>query len=399
MNSWKVTVFIGVTASLAAYSLFPREDPTDVFNRGVLAFDQGDLITLHKCETELQGRAGFVSQHALLNGLRSLLANAPANAIRRFELAATDDATRERAYLHTGEALYRLGRPAEAELPLLMAQEINGNNPEIHRWLASVYYDLGAMDPALVQLDQVIALSASDFRASRLKGLILNDFERYQEAVEAYHQALLQIPSDNPVRGEILLELAGCYLKLLEFDSAKQLLTECEQTASVLAMLAECHYTAGDSEAGTSYAKAALAQDPDSFSALMILGSIALAGRDSEAALTYLKRAADQMPTDHLVHLRLSQAYQIIGDQEQATREAELGSHFREQRLKFAKLHEAAMNDTVNAELRYQLGVTALELGRPEIARQWLRVALSIDPHHQLAKTTLAALSRDLEGR
>jgi cytochrome c-type biogenesis protein CcmH/NrfG len=62
-------------------------------------------------------------------------------------------------------------------------------------------------------------------------------------------------------------------------------------------------------------------------------------------------------------------------------------------RDRFTKLHEQAANTPQDAELRFQLGVTALELDRPDLALGWFRMALSLNPRHAGAASALRQLT------
>lgn len=68
-------------------------------------------------------------------------------------------------------------------------------------------------------------------------------------------------------------------------------------------------------------------------------------------------------------------------------------------------MHQQAMQDSSNVELRYELGQVALQLGKTKLADHWLRMALVLDPAHgkaaaalrQLRRTTAPSFSQSIE--
>jgi hypothetical protein len=62
-------------------------------------------------------------------------------------------------------------------------------------------------------------------------------------------------------------------------------------------------------------------------------------------------------------------------------------------RDRFTELHEEAMKDPADAEIRCQLGVVAGQLDKTDLARSWFKMALALDPDHAEAREALRALS------
>ncbi len=101
---------------------------------------------------------------------------------------------------------------------------------EPHRLLAAAYYDIGAMDNALKHLAKVIELAPEDMRPWRLRGLILKDFEKYDEAASSYEGALERAKEDY-IQQELNEELAECLVRLRRYDEALDRLKRIKPTA------------------------------------------------------------------------------------------------------------------------------------------------------------------------
>ena len=67
-------------------------------------------------------------------------------------------------------------------------------------------------------------------------------------------------------------------------------------------------------------------------------------------------------------------------------------------REKFSQLHQDAAADLTNVDVRYAMGETALELGRPDLAAVWFQSVLNINPEHAQATAALQAVVQQLNG-
>jgi Flp pilus assembly protein TadD len=108
---------------------------------------------------------------------------------------------------------------------------------------------MGAITGSLHHLQRTAKLDPSDHRPLRLLGLIYKDFERYEDAVPEYEEAL-RLDPNQPGWDELRQELATCQIKLRRFRDALATLGPCSQSASVLVMQAECLHALDDSEKG-----------------------------------------------------------------------------------------------------------------------------------------------------
>ena len=138
----------------------------------------------------------------------------------------------------------------------------------------------------------------------------------------------------------------------------------------------------------------ALRLEPGHLEALQLQATIDLGAGDAASAARILGQAAGQHPKDYHVRYKLSQAYQRLGKESLAREEAQASQALRELLERFAKLHEQAIADPANVELRYQLGVVANQLDKRELARSWFTAVLALDPDHAGARQALEAMAR-----
>ena len=89
-------------------------------------------------------------------GALFLLDGQPEEALNELRYSRDVPELHVRTMTLAGQALYQLGQQAEALKPLSRAIDVDPNAIDAHRWIASSYYDLGAIHHALSHL-QIIA--------------------------------------------------------------------------------------------------------------------------------------------------------------------------------------------------------------------------------------------------
>ncbi len=346
---------------------------------GLAAASRGDLPAARNCLAHLRQRPGSESSVTLLRGVL-LVKNGYAYPAL-IELAKVQEVPecREAALAARGEAWYRLGRQVEAQAELQRALELNANAVDVHRWLAASYYDLGAIHNAMEHLKRVAALDEQDYRSLRLMGLIHKDYERYDEAVGFYQEAL-QRGASAADAAPMREELAECQLKLREFQEALESLTPCAPSPRVLALRAEAHWGGGQPAEASRLLEQALAADPAHLESLLLRGTILLEESQSAEAINTLEAAVAAAPRDHRGRMKLAQALALAGRHEQAAAEQKQADHLREVRRVFAELHEAAWDNPEDAQVRLRLAQLAGELGRPDLEQVWLKAAAALQP-------------------
>lgn len=382
-----VTVLVGWGAHrYVRYTL-----PESIFQAGKEAFARGDLETVQGAAEALKGKPGYEPHMHLLRGMVLLRLDQLEEAIRECGHAREHPDTRALAHALSGEALSRAGYYRDADRVLTLAVQMDPDLTDARRWLAATYYDLGAMHQAVEQLEVVAQQAPQDPRPHRLMGLIDKDYQKYGRAVDRYRESLRRDP-DQPARHEIALELASCLVQLRRFDEALDALKGAPATAEVQALRAESHYGLGDQAAARTAVTEALQQDANNLSALLVRARIQMDEGDATSAVETLKQAVQFFPKEWRLRHQLSTAYRRLGQMDLAEEQVKATQELRELRERFAKLHEQAMANPADPEVRYQLGMMALELDMPELAQTWLQATLGLDYQHVGARAALAAL-------
>ena len=369
-------------------------DPLARFELGMAAVKNADSNSVFREADILLKTPGFESYGHLLRGNWFLLAERFEGAAREFGLATENPATQVEAYTRCGEALYRLRRYRDAEKMLLLALQHDESNSDVHRWLASTYYDLGAMSLAMEHLQIVGVNNPADGRPWRLRGLIQKDFEQFGQAVSEYREALKRdlIPDQ---RQAVLRELAECLVRQLQYQDALATLDEAAETPETLSLQAQCHSALGNTAEALTKADAALRLNPDHRSAVLTKAVILLENNHAEDAVSILEAAVNTYPNDFDVLFQLIKAWRLTGRTVQADSQAPKLAELEKLIDEFAALNKETFNDLDNAELRCQLGRLAIRLDRPALAGSWFQAALAIDPQHAEAMNLLQSVQNE----
>ncbi len=262
---------------------------------------------------------------------------------------------------------------------------------DAHRYLVATYYDVGAMEHVLQHLEKVIELAPEDMRPWRMRGLILKDFERYEEAVPAYESALRLSPPKH-VEEEIRGELAESLLQLRKYDEALVQLNQLKPSADQQAMMAEALLALGkNSQAETAIAKA-MELDAHNRRAMQTKASVLLEQGEVQAAADLLQQAVADHPQEVDLRSNLMLAYQRLGKKELADAQQAEMNRLRQLQDKFNKLHIRSIQNSGDINCRIELARTALELNKVDAAVSWYRAALSMDPANALIQQELQQL-------
>ena len=325
----------------------------------------------------------------LLRGRGLLASGRPWEALDEFGHAKDHPDTAVSAYALSGEALYKVGQFGSAVHILDRALQLDPSQTNARRWLAATYHDIGAMDHAMQHLRVVAEQAPADPRPHRLMGLIRKDFEAYDEAIAAYRESLRRGP-DQPDKDKIRIELAECQIKLRKHAEALKTLGECAESAQKFASEAECHYAQRDASSARKAVNQALDLQPNHLDALRLRAALDLEAGDVESSIRILRKAVEHHPKEFRVRYRLAQAYQRLGESELAEEQMGQMQELRDLRRRFTDLHAEAIKNPADVEIRYQLGVLADQLGKPELARTWYAAVIGMDPEHEDARKALS---------
>ncbi len=286
-----------------------RSAPVWTFCRGMEAFAGNDLEGVGLAAEALRGVEGYEPHVRLLEGIVLLRGGRLVEAITAFGAAKDHPDIAALAYALSGEALYKARRLRDADRILTTAVELDPSQTDAHRWLAALYYDVGAMGHALEQLKIVAEQAPADPRPNRARGLIDKDFERYDEAIGEFRESLRRDP-DQAGKQEILAEMAECLVKLRRYREAIEALDPCPRSARSLWLQAECSYAQGDKAAAGRDLAEALRLAPKHLDALQLRATIDQEAGDLESAVRALRQAVEYYPKEYKVRYRLAQLYQ-----------------------------------------------------------------------------------------
>ncbi len=390
--------FCTIVIGPIAYRLYRYATPVaprDIYEQGLAKLAAGELEKVQLTTEILQATGATPAYRAVLLGGIDLRLGRLHQAAAILEPALENPETAVLAHTLTGEAFYK-NRQFGAAIDILReAIELDENSIAAHRWLAAAYYDIGATGPTIKELAVVSKLEPTDPRPHRLTGLIYKDMESYDAAIVEYREALKR-SADFADRNSVLKELAECLVKSGKHDEVDEVLEQCPLDAVTLGFAAESQYARGNSAEALKLVGQALSMSPQDLPALLLKASLLAETGDVDNALVTLNQAVAAYPLDNRVHYQLSQFYFRQGNTEAGDKHAAEATRLRDLRAHFTDLHAQASENLGNAEVRYQLGLTAKQLGLTELAISWLSATLAIDPDHSLATEELRKLTNPI---
>lgn len=286
---------------------------------------------------------------------------------------------RERVLLLTCEALYQIKRWIEAATVAKEILSLPQHGSEVHRWLGAIYYDMGAMSQAEIQLMTLATLEPNDYSSLQLLGLIHSDFERYKEASDDYRQALMRNP---PVKAipELRLGLAKALAKQSDFESALKTLESDLPNDAVEAqsLLAECLWNVGrKDEAQATLARIQIIAPNDSH-VLWRVARFALDEGQAAKAIPPLTKLIEADPFHDQALMELASAHRRLGNNSQADEFLARRNAARELFEKMVDLNKRAIQEPTNADVREELGDVCNQLGKAELATVWRDAARAL---------------------
>jgi tetratricopeptide (TPR) repeat protein len=326
----------------------------------------------------LEGKPKYVSEHRLFRGIEFLRNGDPDAALRTFAGIRPEGRVRIPLMTSVGNALYKTGRLADAER---VFRQVEFEDPDVvsaHRWLVTIYHDLGAMQSVLAQLEKVVALEPEDCNAYRLMGLVyLEDFLRPRDAIESYRKALALNPPGDQAQA-IRTELARALLQINDFSGALQVLDAAEQTALVVGLKADCQWNMAEMDEAIRLLEHARSLDPDERVVLYLTGRLALEEGRAAEAIEPFRLLLERDPHDVQTRYQLAQAYRKLGDSTAAAAELERMNESKALTEKLGPMFEQAILRPNDAEIRDELAVLCQKLGKRELARVWQRAAAQL---------------------
>jgi len=208
---------------------------------------------------------------------------------------------------------------------------------------------------AIKEIDRAIAASPRKIDTYLTAAALLLSGKRYNEAAD-YAQFILDSGPDSRYLGRKLTS---------------------EEELSVISLLAQARYQAGNPAGAAKAYERALRLKPDDPTVMNDLGYYYIeAGINLMRALALVKKAVDRAPENAAFVDSLGWAYYKLGRYEEAEKQ----------------LKRAVSLDPNVAEIRYHLAVVYGRWGEPVRARIELRKALELDPEFEPARVELRKL-------
>jgi tetratricopeptide (TPR) repeat protein len=151
-----------------------------------------------------------------------------------------------------GQCLLKMNLPRQAERPFRYTVEkwLEDLDPhkgltDAHRGLFVIYYDQGALTPALYHLRELARLEPTDGRPWRTMGYIAKDILEQDPKAEEYYQEALRRHLSAQAAEEIHMELGEVLVKQSHYEEALAHLEQVRAIPKVLALRAECQWILG----------------------------------------------------------------------------------------------------------------------------------------------------------
>jgi tetratricopeptide (TPR) repeat protein len=402
MNNRRIIVtglFLTIAIGAAATTWMVRggsiADPQLRFEQAVLAARSEDWPTVTSITRELAKRPEFESHTALLLGLRLAADGHFESSLKSFKRATDNAETALPALVGAGRTLYLLQRYRESIAVLQKAAALDPKHDEAHRFLASAYYDIGAMDDAQKVLDAIIRFAPDDFRAYRMKAMILHDFELYDEALVQWNSAIDRAKKFPEFLAYCQLRKGECLIGLRRYDeacvtlaqvsldvtgSATDDIPEADFAAQVYAARAEACLAIRRFDESSRFAAESLARSSGNVAATLTAVRLAEEEMQYEEAIQLLKTAIERHPREAQLYGRMADILASLGQTDESHIARSRSAELMALQTRFADLHQKAIERPDDAAIRLQLAETAELLGRTEIAGMWYQAAAGLAP-------------------
>jgi tetratricopeptide (TPR) repeat protein len=209
---------------------------------------------------------------------------------------------------------------------------------------------------------------------------VIDDFQRVLELKPGEVEAHLSLA--------IVLANQGDVQKALPHFEACS--TQLPDDPRVLFGLGYCQYSLGRNAEARATLSQLLERHKDHAAGCFLQGKIELAEGEPEAAYRWLVRADRLAPKEGDVTTALLRVCGQLGRTQEAERYQRLLEEIQARDAELDKLASAVKEKPDDAELRFQLALTCLKLGRDEEAAHWFQGILWKNPQHLPTLTALA---------
>jgi tetratricopeptide (TPR) repeat protein len=371
-------VLFGAGACYVAFEWHRTTAPETRLRKGREAAQAGDYSRAGRYAQLLQD-AGEASPALLIFGEMQFQRGNFEKALALLNSIRDEGEIRVQAAELSGRCLLGLNERREAERVFRFVVSERPSDIEVHRFLATIYYDQGDYARAQLHLREVARLDPNDPRPYRLIGLIHNDLnEPAEESVAAYREALrlgLSVSAEEEVR----IELAECLLKLFRAQEALEVLGGLEsELAYVFRAQALSQLNRGDE--ATRVLDEGLRRYPHHPGLAALRGVRYLADDRTDEAIRLLEPALAINTGDHQSRYQLARAYERVGRREDALKQHAIVRETQQRLAEMTELNKLAMKDPWDAGVRLRLAEVCAQTGRPDLAAMWKKAAEACSP-------------------
>jgi tetratricopeptide (TPR) repeat protein len=371
---WSASLFALLAVAITAW-LIVRPANETLLQEGLRQLKLQNAEGAAKYVRELQDR-GAIGEVAILKGQIALMTGNAQEAVRQSFIAAEHlPAAFDLIHALRVEALYRAGRLADAERYASRWSARSNTNADAFRWLAAIFYDLGAMDQALSHLDRLTKLQPADANAIYLTGVIYHDFERFPEAIETL-QRLLKLPQvSEAIRLDATLRLGDSLIQQHEYYAALDVLKPLTQSGKALARCALVSDALGMKPLANKFMRRAAEVAPDEPEVWEVSATRFMNRRQFEYAAGWLEKLITQDPANFDALRDLSSCWQALGKAEKAAEYLKRFEDTQAKVLRLAELQTEAIQFPFDPQRREMIARLHEELGQHEQAVMWTKAA------------------------
>ena len=230
-----------------------------------------------------------------------------------------------------GLVLYRMGQPAAA-IPYLerVLQWMPNANADARYVLGLCYLNAQRYDDARASFAVDFGVDPNSAGAYLLLATMLRHANLPElAAVQAQKAVDLSpsLPLAHFMLGEVALYKSNVDLAISEFEAERRLNPD---YAPLYDRLGDAYLRVEKLDEAQQALTKAIALDTSLTGAFIKMGKVLLRRQDTQTAIMYLKHAEKMDPEDFTTHTLLSQAYHRVGLDDDAKREAALGSKIHE---------------------------------------------------------------------
>ena len=345
--------------------------PERIYQNALTAISRQDWQSTRKNIKTLENTPNWKDHAKLLRGAYCLHTGHADEGLRVLMGIDFRGPLRQPALLYSGECFYKLKALTEALRVFRQVLAEDPNCASAHRWVAAIYYDLGANSLAIPHLTRLAALCPADFSPHRMLGLIASETLNHKIAAQHYREAMQRSPPDD-LQTEIRFELIQALTADLDYRGALDLLDASKQTRGAVHVLrAKCYLGLGEHELAKTSLQLA---EPDCLREapfLSVSAELAAFHEQWVAVVEFASQALKFDPNNSEMQYMLARAQLKLGHHEESKRLTNQFLETKKLRERLAELTALADSQPKDAAVRDELKQICLTLGKPELAQMW----------------------------